>query len=72
MWNRVSDWWNGEYVPYDNEPNSGVVLIGGTQVRHWTSNIAHAVWSFLKKEWKWVFGSILAVTALAIAYLGLP
>ncbi len=31
-------WWEGEYVPYENKPNSPIVFIGGDYERHWTVN----------------------------------
>ena len=69
MKKHFQKWWDGEYVPYDNDPNSYVVFIGGYQQRHWTSDAAHRVWEFAKIEWKWVIGFLLTCTGLAMTYI---
>ena len=34
---RIKMWWDGEYVPYENDPNSGIFMIGGhTNYYHFT------------------------------------
>ena len=72
MWKRVIDWWDGEYIPYENDPNSGVVFIGGTMEKHWTSTVTRKIWLFFKKEWKWVSGTVLTISGLIIAYKAVP
>jgi hypothetical protein len=62
-------WWEGVYEPYENEPGSGVFFVGGWQKRHWTSNVAHAVFDFLKAEWKWAIGSAIAIAGLIMTYI---
>jgi hypothetical protein len=62
-------WWEGEYVPYENEPNLGFVIIAGDTKRHWTAMFARVVWGFFCKEWKWAIGTILAVVGLSMTYV---
>lgn len=64
---RVRNWWDGRFIPYENDPNDSVVIIGGNQEWHWTARVARRIVAFLGKEWKWVIGTILAVIALVIA-----
>jgi hypothetical protein len=33
-------WWDGTYVPPENDPNSGLVFVMGSYKRHWSSNAA--------------------------------
>ncbi|WP_041801821.1 hypothetical protein [Rhodopseudomonas palustris] len=54
-------WWDGEFIPHKNEPNSAVFFVGGTDKRHWTANRARWAVSFYLREWKWVIGSVAAV-----------
>ena len=60
----VSNWFQGEYVPYDNPPDSGVFIVGGYHKRHWTASAVATIWRFVAAEWKWLLGFIVAVLAL--------
>lgn len=64
----VHGWWEGEYVSYDNHPNSPLVFIGGEYHRHWTARWAQMILGFLGREWKWAVGFAVAVASLLIAY----
>lgn len=64
----IKSWWEGEFEPYENDPRSSIVLIGGRQKRHWTSRAAHSVANFLKIEWKWIFYATVAIAGLLIAF----
>jgi len=72
MWRRVRAWWEGRFVPYENDPNDSIVFIGGYSERHWTARVVRAVASFVRKEWKWSIGTALACFGLLLAYLRLP
>ena len=67
----IRSWWDGEFEPYANDPNSGVVFIGGRQRRHWTSRAAHSVTTFIRLEWKWVIGFLMALAGLVMTYIKL-
>ena len=69
MRKALKKWWDGEFVPYENEPSDSVVIIGGTTKRHWTSSVANAVWAFLRNEWKWAIGTGIAVIGLTMTYI---
>ncbi len=64
----IKHWWNGTFIPYDNNNDSGVFLAGGTYKRHWSARLARVVVSFVSREWKWVIGTSLAVLGLAMTY----
>lgn len=50
MKQAIKKWWDGEYVPFKNTPNSGVVFLnGGHFERHWSSTVAHVVIGFWLK-----------------------
>lgn len=70
-WQAVKRWWEGTFVLYDNPPNSAAFFVGGNYRRHWTARVARAVVGFLRAEWKWVVGVIIAMTGLALGYLRL-
>lgn len=69
MKKNFQQWWDGEYIPYENDPNDGFFIIGGDQVRHWTSDFTHRIWNFIKVEWKWVIGFLLTCTGLVMTYI---
>ena len=69
MRERFKSWWEGEFEPCENDPNSGVFFVGGWQRRHWTSRAAHSIVDFLKVEWKWAIGSAIAIAGLVMTYI---
>jgi hypothetical protein len=68
---RVKKWYQGEYIPPDNSPNSPVFFVNGDYRRHWTSRLVHTAAEFYSKEWKWLLPFILGTigTGLAVAKL---
>ncbi len=51
-------WWEGQYVPYENDPNAAVFFVGGADERHWTANLARWAWGFYQREWKWTLNTL--------------
>lgn len=60
-------WWRGEFIPYQNDPTSGVIFIGGIRRRHWTSKVARSLFSFYLREWKWIWPFLVGAIGLGIA-----
>jgi hypothetical protein len=61
---RVAAWWHGKYIA----PARGSAVmfdLTGPYERHWTSHLAHVVWTFHVKHWKFVIGGAV-VLILAI------
>jgi hypothetical protein len=54
-------WYDGEFVPYKNDPNSPLFFIGGDYKRHWTTKLASRAVEFYMKEWKWTLGAAAAI-----------
>jgi hypothetical protein len=67
MRSKVSDWYQGTFKAYENDPGSALVFIGGRYERHWTSRAAHVAVEFYLREWKWVWGTLIALAGLAAA-----
>ena len=67
MREKIRRWWNGKFIPYENDPNSSVVLFGGSTEYHWTARIAHVMWDFYLREWKWIWTSLFTITAVIVA-----
>lgn len=60
----IKRWYEGEYVPHENDPGSPVVFLnGGHYRRHWTARFARWAIDFYIREWKWTLGTIGAVIA---------
>ena len=64
---RIEKWYEGEFVPHENEPHVAIVIIGGTYKRHWTAKTVRTVLRFWLNHWQWTIGTLLAVCGLAIA-----
>ena len=64
-------WWDGEYVPPQNDFGSTLWVIQGHYEKHWSSRAAHVVADFWMKHWQWCFSAVFAVTGLVIAALKL-
>jgi hypothetical protein len=47
----IENWYEGEYVPYENHPDDAVVIIGGTYKRHWTASDARVLVNFWLDHW---------------------
>jgi hypothetical protein len=61
-------WWEGTYVPPDNDPNSAFVFTMGDHEKHWSSRAAHLVADFWMKYWQWCIGVMLAVIGLILKH----
>jgi hypothetical protein len=67
----VRRWYEGEFVPHENDSDSQVVFIGGWQRRHWTAEVARSIVKFYGQHWQWVWSTIIAVGSLIAAVLAL-
>lgn len=67
---RISEWYQGKYVPPKNDPRSGIVVLMGSYHRHWTARLAQVLAHFWLSHWQWTIGTALAILAIyvAIAY----
>lgn len=62
----VSDWWQGDTKLYDSP-----YILGFYTERHWTSDVAHALWEFYLRHWQWIWSAIIALASLWVAILAL-
>lgn len=62
---KISRWWNGEI--YKNPPDSKFVYIGF--VYHPSATLVRKVYSFLRKEYKFLLGTIIAVVGIIFSVL---
>jgi hypothetical protein len=46
-------WWQGTYVPPENDPDSGLVFMLGSDKLHWSSKAAHTAFDFWMTYWQW-------------------
>lgn len=67
----IKRWWNGFYVPYENNPRSSLIFTGGHCQRHWSAKVARATLGFLHREWKWSIATLLAIMGLTMTYVRL-
>jgi hypothetical protein len=62
----VRDWYEGKFVPHENDPDSNLRFIGGDYERHWTARVARVLIAFWLEHWKWIIGVIVALAALIV------
>lgn len=67
----VKRWYQGKFVPHENEPNSPVVFLGWNYERHWTAKTARVLVEFYLAHWQWLIGTVIAVLSLWVAVLAL-
>jgi hypothetical protein len=66
----LSKWYEGEFVPRPNDANSAVVFVGGgTYKRSLSAQITRVVIEFYLANWKWCFGTLVAVAAALLTLL---
>jgi len=63
----VKRWWQGTYVPPENDPHSGIIFVLGSYERHWSSKAAHVLAKFWLKHWQYVISTCIAVVGILIA-----
>ncbi len=61
MKDRFKRWWNGKYIPPENDPDSPVVIMQGRYEQHWTSKLCHRLAEFWQKHWQWSIGIAVAL-----------
>jgi hypothetical protein len=59
-------WYQGNFVPYTNDPGSAFILMGGYYRRRWTANLTRALLRFWLEHWKWIVTIMVAVAALIV------
>ncbi|MBZ9820297.1 hypothetical protein [Mesorhizobium sp. CA4] len=67
---RISGWYQGKYVPPQNDHSSGIIILMGSYERHWTARLAQVLADFWLAHWQWTIGTTLAIIAIyvGIAY----
>lgn len=71
MISKIKKWYEGEFVEYENDPNSLAVMIGGYYKKHWTAEMTEGLVIFYLAHWKWLWGFAASVVGLYLAYLKL-
>lgn len=60
----VAKWWEGDVTVYDPP------IIGIHIERHWSAQTISWCINFLKKEWKWVLGFLVALAGVYFRSVG--
>ena len=74
MINKIKKWYKGEnkVVVEEDDPDSGVSIWPYiVNKKHWTSKIANVFVTFYLKHWKWLWGMLVSVFSLIIAFIKL-
>jgi len=67
MIERLHRWWEGKYVPPENHPNSGLIILQGHYERHWTARCAQVSLDYFKEHHRWIIGLLFgAVVAILV------
>jgi hypothetical protein len=65
--NATKRWYQGEYVPPENDPSSQLFRLLGNQRYHWSARAARRLAAFYLEHWKWFWGFLIAVAGLFAA-----
>ena len=68
---KFRDWYVGQFVPFENAPDSPIVFVGGYFERHWSARLVVRIFEFWRSHWKWCLTFLAALGGLVLAYLGL-
>lgn len=63
-WRKLKDWYEGEFIPHDNDPNSQVVFVGGYQKRPPLVTAMLSVWNCWKENWQMIVGVLGLIVAI--------
>lgn len=64
IWEVIKTWYNGTYVPWENEPGSYEVFIGHDHKLHWTAKLIRGFVKWYLNHWQWFWGIFIAVLTL--------
>jgi hypothetical protein len=66
---RIENWYQGEFVAYENDPYGDLVFIGGRYNKSFSAKTATVLVNFWSKHWKYSIGVIVTVAAAILNYL---
>ncbi len=66
MLKAIKRWYHGK--EYNISTPDLPVFPGIRYKRHWSSCLVHVVIEFYLKEWKWLWGILISIAGLAIAF----
>ncbi len=66
--NWIRNWYEGTFVPYDNDQSSNLFFIGGDQEFHWTARAARLMAAFWLSHWKWIITTVVAVVIAVLKF----
>lgn len=66
---KLAGWYEGKYVPYENDARSSIFIVGGCYERHWTALAARKLVGFWFAHWQWTIGTVLALVGLYFAVI---
>jgi hypothetical protein len=58
---RLHRWWEGRYVPPENHPNSGLIILQGHYERHSAARWAQVGWEYFKEHHRWIIGLLFGL-----------
>lgn len=65
MREKIKEWYNGKWVPAENNPASRVKFcnIGQKEV-HWTAKVIRTLVTFYLAHWKWLWGFAVSLVGV--------
>jgi hypothetical protein len=56
----VRNWWEGKFVPPENDPRSELRFMMGDYEWHWTARVVRSLGAFWLKHWQFIVTVALA------------
>lgn len=61
---RIRAWYEGKYVPHNNDPGSGIFFVGGWYDRSPSARAVRVIFEFWRQHWQWCIGTLIALAGL--------
>lgn len=72
LFERIKKWYRGQYVPPPEiDPRSGIIFVSpGYYEQPPLAKVLRWIGHFWLDHWKWIIGTLIAITALVISLSG--
>ena len=71
MFNSIKHWYQGEGKVTKGHVGENCILIPTPYMEyHWTAQFVRYIVKFYLEHWKWLWGTVVALLAIYVVYLG--
>ena len=67
LWRRIKKWYEGEFIPPDNDPDDVIISLMGHMKRPFLALFISRAFEFSRAHWKWLIPTLIAFAGLMVA-----